>query len=101
MDDEEDERENQMWKISIDIQDGENEYVDEIFYLGQIEDAIRYAESYMNDYFGEDTEWDDRDGCWYSENEERAAAYDIWPFEHLVAMTEKGTLTYRVDFHLD
>lgn len=91
-----------MWKISIDIQDGENEYIDEAFFYGTRIDATRYAESYMDGYFGTIApSWDDHDMCWYAENEERSAVYDLWPYESVTAMSVRGALNFKMDFHLN
>lgn len=96
-----DEEIGEMWEIVIEIQDGERSYNDSVYYFGLEEDAIRYAESYMNDYFGDDeTRWDDHDDCWYSSNGELAATYTVYLYRRIVAMTEKGTFAFDLKFRL-
>jgi hypothetical protein len=100
MDDEIDEP-NVMYKISIGMRDGDHEYSDEIFFFGSKRNAELYANSYMVDYLGEDSEYDEFDECWYSDDQTVAAyLYGVWPYETITAMTVKGALTYRMEFDL-
>jgi len=94
---------NQMWQIEIGIRVGEYEHNEHIYFFGSEEEATRFGQAYVSTIWGEgkETTWDDYDACYYSQNGERAASFDgVRPFDNIVAMTDKGTLPYRVTFSL-
>jgi hypothetical protein len=90
---------NKMWQIPLDIQDGEHEYTEYIYFFGTQEDAQRYGESYVTDYFGKDTvNYGDDD--WYYNHDGTLAVHfgRAWEFNGVTAMTAKGACCYKVDF---
>ena len=96
------EEENKMWQIAIGTMDGEHEYETDIYFFGHYEDAERYANSYMSDYWGlGETEYDNIDDCWYNKGGELSAfIYGIYEYRTVVAMTVKGAMAYGLEFSL-
>jgi hypothetical protein len=94
---------NKMWGIPLDIQDGEHEYTEYIYFFGTQEDAQAYGESYVADYFGvgETVCYGRDEDCYYSKDGTLAVRLGgIWEFKWITAMTAKGALSFDIDFKL-
>jgi hypothetical protein len=86
-----------MYDITIDIIDGERGYTEHLYYLGTSDEARRYANSYLETFWGEgdETVYVDGDDEYFNKSMEVGAQLGtIAPFQ-LTAMTAKGTLPFR------
>jgi len=94
---------NQMWDCSISIQVGEYEHDEHVYYFGREKDAQMYLTSYLGDIWGTggETIFNNLDDGYYSKDESRIA-YDagVYLLDGIAAMTEKGTLHYKIDWKL-
>ncbi len=64
-----------MWKIPLEVRDGENEYTVYVYFFGTGHDAEKYGASYASTFFGfesGETTWDNIDRCWYENGGTRA-----------------------------
>lgn len=89
-----------MYDIMIDILDGERGYTEHMYYLGTIDGARRYANSYLETIWGEGDETvyiDGDDEYWNKSMEVLARPGGITPFK-LTAMTAKGTLPFEASW---
>jgi len=92
---------NEMWEIAFEVRDGENEYTDDSnYFFGEYEDAKRYANSYIQDYWGVgETVCDDWADAYFTKDGCRAVRlFNIQEFNRIVAMTGTDTLTYKLEY---
>jgi hypothetical protein len=95
---------NQMWQGWIEIQVGEYQHTENVYFFGIQGDALKYLESYLSTIWGTEfgeTTWDEQDQAWYSKDRQRAARdIGVNPFNHITAATAKGTLIYTAGWKL-